>query len=85
MAEKPLTHVLGFKRSQSLSAWENMICEALAHRKSLTVIEAFEILDGNLTRFSPAVSKRMGALLTLFGYVDHGDGVFMRKGRFSTE
>jgi hypothetical protein len=85
MAERPLSNVLGFRSTQSVGAWENMVREALTHRRSLTVVEAFEILDGNAARFSPAVAKRTGALLTLFGYVDHGDGIYVRRAQFSTE
>ena len=85
MAVRPLTHVLDFPDNTCLRAWENMVRERLAGHKALTKTEAHMVMDGRSTRYSPAIDRRTGAILVLFGYVDDGDGVYRRKTVFPEE
>lgn len=78
MAARPLTDVLGNPATQSLRGFENAVRERLAGRMRLTAVDAHMLLDGRAARWSPALDRRTGALLVLFGYRDPGDGVFER-------
>ena len=85
MADHPLTELLAFPNATTLRGFEGQVRERLSGVRRLTVPDAFLLIDGRRQRFSPAVSRRMAALLVLFGYVDDGDGTFTRTMTYKDE
>lgn len=85
MAVRPLTEVMDYPDNTCLRAFENMVRERLANHRRITTVDAHMLLDGRRSRWSPAMDRRTGALLTLFGYVDPGDGVYERRVAFPEE
>lgn len=85
VSDYPLTEVLDYPNQTSLRGFENMVRERLSGHKKLTKTDAHMLLDGRSARYSPAIDRRTGAILELFGYVDPGDGVYQRKASFKEE
>ena len=85
VTDHPLTEILDYPNQTSLRGFENMVRERLAGHKALTKTDAHKLLDGRTSRYPPAVDRRTGAVLELFGYVDPGDGVYRRKATFKEE
>lgn len=85
VSDYPLTEVMDYPNQTSLRGFENMVRERLSGHKKLTTTDAHMLLDGRRARYSPAIDRRTGAILELFGYVDAGDGIYRRKASFKEE